>query len=364
MDECAAHRNHIAELERRLVARDKTVAALMRRLADHTASNGSAFAVLEQNIALEKVVARKTREVERERHELENALTELRTTQARLLQAQKLESMGQLAAGVAHEINTPTQYVSDNVTFLKRCFESLLTVLESALVVVSAAREKGVAAELVASADAAVRKARLDYLREHVPAALEQSQEGLNRVATIVSALKEFSHPSVGEKEPVDLAEMIRTTVTVARNEWKYVSELETHFDPRMPAVDCLRNELSQVILNLVVNAAHAISDRVKHDARARGRIRISTHLDGECAEIRVEDSGMGIPENIRSRVFDPFFTTKAVGQGTGQGLAIAYATVVDKHDGQIHFETEAGRGTTFIVRLPLAAETETVVEP
>ena len=166
--------------------------------------------------------------------------------------------------------------------------------------------------------------------------------------------MKDFSHPSAGEKAPVDLNESIGSTVIVATNEWKYVAKVETEFDPDLPLVKCLRDEVSQVVLNLIVNAAHAIDAVVKGGTLGKGTIRIQTIHDDGWAEIRVSDTGCGIPESAQGRVFDPFFTTKPVGKGTGQGLAIAYAVVIEKHGGEITFETEAGKGTTFVVRLPV----------
>ncbi len=347
----------IADLRRSLDARDRTIDALIGRLSSLTStrSDGGEVAA-ELDRSLEDLVARRNREVEAERQQLAALLDWSRRTQTRMLQMQKMESIGQLAAGVAHEINTPTQYISDNVTFLKRAFELLMSGLDAAIAVVAAARDSTLTPEQVADADEAIRRLRLDFLRRNVPDAFAQSIEGLNRVATIVSAMKQFSHPSLGEKEPVDLAEVIRTTVTVARNEWKYVAELETCFDPDMPAVPCLRDEIGQVVLNLIVNAAHAIAEKASGDHDLNGRIMISTRHDDEWAEIRIEDTGAGIPEKVRERVFDPFFTTKPVGQGTGQGLAMAYATIVEKHAGQIYFDSELGRGTTFHIRLPLKA--------
>ena len=348
----------VVQLERKLVARDKTISALMRRAEEHAATNTSGFAVLQQNIALEDVVTRKTRELENERLELQKTLSKLGSTQARLLQAQKLESIGQLAAGIAHEINTPTQYVSDNHTFLKRAIDSLLEVLDASLEVVAAAQSAGVAMDGVDAVAAAASRTRLDWLRRQIPAAFEQSQEGLNRITTIVGAMKTFSHPSFGEKEAVELDDLIRTTITVSRNEWKYVADLETDFDESLPPVPCLRNEISQVVLNLIVNAAHAITARIA-DSTDRGHIRVVTRRTADSAEIRVEDDGTGIPDSIRERVFDPFFTTKPVGKGTGQGLAIVYSAVVERHGGQVTLETEVGKGTTFIVRLPLRPDPE-----
>lgn len=299
-------------------------------------------------------------ELEDQRRRLERALTELQSRQARLLHAHKLEAIGQLAAGIAHEINTPTQYVTDNVAFLSRSFDRLCEVVVAAReAVASSRRPDGEVPSELARLDAVLASSRLDYVLAEAPKALEQSTEGLRRVASIVAAMKDFSHPSEGEKIPCDLAEAIASTITVATNEWKYVAEIETIFDPEVPLVRCLRDEINQVILNLIVNAAHAIDDAVVGGSAGKGTIRIETTSVDGWAEIRVSDTGSGIPEGARGRVFDPFFTTKPVGKGTGQGLAIAYAVIVEKHGGEIAFETELGRGTTFIIRLPVNVHEE-----
>jgi signal transduction histidine kinase len=194
-------------------------------------------------------------------------------------------------------------------------------------------------------------------LTAEIPKAIEQSLEGLNHVATIVRAMKEFSHPGANEKTPTDLNHCIESTIVVARNEWKYVADLRFLPDPDLPLVPCYPNDFNQVILNLVVNAAHAIADAPRPGPDGKGSIVVSTHLAGEWVEVRVADTGTGIPEAVRSRIFDPFFTTKEVGRGTGQGLAITHAVIVEKHGGTIRFDTEIGRGTTFIIRLPMAVE-------
>lgn len=355
----AADAASAAEYERKLRARDKTIEVLKKRIqqqADGSAT--SSFALLERNLSLGKVIALKTEELERERQELQKALTDLRQAQSQLLQAQKMESIGQLAAGIAHEINTPTQYVADNIGFIDLATASLMTLLEKTLKVVDAARAGQPADGLVAEVDAAVKKAKLDYLRRQIPEALAQSKEGLEHVARIVSAMKEFSHPSNGGKELLDIRDVINTTITVARSEWKYVAELETRYADDLPEVSCMRDMIGQVILNLVVNAAHAIADTLQSGVRDKGKIRIMVKRAGEQhIAISVADDGGGIPEAIRGRIFDPFFTTKPVGKGTGQGLAIAYSTVVDKHGGEIRCDSEVGRGTCFTIRLPLSAD-------
>jgi len=169
-----------------------------------------------------------------------------------------------------------------------------------------------------------VEQADVDYLAEDVPKAIEQSLEGVSRVATIVRSMKEFSHPGGAEKQAVDLNRALENTLTVSRNEWKYVADAVTEFDPALPLVNCLPGESNQVFLNLIINAAHAIAEKPPDDSAEKGTITVTTRQDGDWVEIRVQDTGTGIPENVRSRVFDPFFTTKEVGRGTGQGLAIA----------------------------------------
>lgn len=286
-------------------------------------------------------------------------ITERKLLERQLAQAQKLRSIGQLASGIAHEINTPTQYVGDNVRFLQEAFDRFLELIDS---------QNAVIAELGAdSGPAAFRRlaescarADLDYLREEVPAAVRQTLEGVERIARIVRAMKDFAHPGRREKAPADLNRIIDTTITVARNEWKYVADVETVLDPALPPVVCDAAEIGQVVLNLLINAAHAIEDRLRRDpAAAKGRIRIETRSAGDRAVIRVEDSGCGIPAEVRSRVYDPFFTTKEVGRGTGQGLALCHAAVVERHGGKIDFHSEVGRGTAFTIELPFGRPEE-----
>jgi len=280
-------------------------------------------------------------------------ITERKLLRDHLLQAQKLESVGQLAAGIAHEINTPTQYIGDNVRFLETAFQDLKKLMAEYERLMAAAQGNTLSRETVAEVAAAVEQADAAYLLEEIPKAIEQTLEGVTRVATLVSAMKEFSHPGTKEKTPVDLNRAISSTLTVARNEWKYVADVITEFDPSLPLISCLPGEFNQVILNLIVNAAHAIADVVGKGGSTKGQIRIQTRNCQDWAEIRIQDTGAGIPEKVRARIFDPFFTTKEIGKGTGQGLAIARSVVVDKHDGSIEFETEEGKGTTFIIRLP-----------
>ncbi len=281
-------------------------------------------------------------------------ITEHKLLESQLSQAQKLEAIGQLAAGIAHEINTPTQYVSDNTRFLQNAFGDIQTLLEQYSAVCQTARQGTPLDTCVGEAEAMADDIDLTYLCEEIPVAIEQSLEGLARVGSIVLAMKEFSHPGGEEKVTVDLNKAIESTITVARNEWKYVADMVTDFDPTLPLVSCLPGDINQVILNIVVNASHAIADMVNEGSSSKGTITVQTRYEGGWASIRIQDTGPGIPKAIRAKVFEPFFTTKEVGKGTGQGLAIAYAVVVEKHGGTIRFDTVAGQGTTFIIRLPL----------
>ncbi|HKI36308.1 MAG TPA: ATP-binding protein [Gemmataceae bacterium] len=281
--------------------------------------------------------------------------TEQRLLEAQLAQAHKLESIGQLAAGIAHEINTPIQYVGDNTVFLRDSFAEYRRSLDALRGLFARANGGPLGAPEVAEAEAVLAGAELDYLSDEVPKALEQTLDGIRRVARIVRSMKEFSHPGGEEKTAADLNRLVENTITVARHEWKYVAEVVTDFDPSLSPVPCLIGEFNQVVLNLLVNAAHAVGDRVNDGPAVRkGTITVSTRRQGDWAEVRIRDTGTGIPEEIRSRVFDPFFTTKPVGKGTGQGLAIAHAVIVKKHGGELTFETELGEGTTFLIRLPL----------
>ena len=276
----------------------------------------------------------------------------LRQSESQLRMAQKLESIGQLAAGIAHEINTPIQFIGDNAKFLDEAFRDLVGFVEPHMELASALRNPD-HANFATALEQAGQNVDVDYLRNEIPKAIEQLLEGVAHVAKIVRAMKDFSHPGPVEKVPVNINLAIESTILVSKHEWKYIAELTTDLDPDLPPVPCVASEFNQVILNLIVNAAHAISDVVR-DSNQKGCIRISTHRDGGWVEVRVSDTGAGIPENIRAKIFTPFFTTKEVGKGTGQGLAISHSVIVKKHQGTISFESEVGAGATFVVRLPL----------
>jgi NO-binding membrane sensor protein with MHYT domain/signal transduction histidine kinase len=278
-------------------------------------------------------------------------VSELRRLGRELQAAQKLESIGRLAAGVAHEINTPVQFVSDNVQFLRTSLPDVAAVIHAYRNLAQAVQSRGDVAGAASLAAEAETAADLDYVMQNAPLAIESSIEGLGRIATIVRSMKEFAHPDQAKKTDADLNQAIRSTLVVAHNEYKYIAEIETHFGD-LPPVSCYLGEINQVILNLLVNASHAISDVVKDTGRL-GKLTVSTRLDGNEVEIAIGDTGTGIPISARDKIFDPFFTTKEVGKGTGQGLAIARSVIVNKHGGTLRFETECGKGTTFLIRLP-----------
>ena len=273
-------------------------------------------------------------------------ITNRRVMEGQLAHAQKLESIGQLAAGIAHEINTPIQYVGDNTRFLQQSLAELAPMLE-------ACRRPEINPEEIAQA---AQDADLDYLMTEIPQALSQSLEGIERVAHIVRAMKDFSHPGTANKVMADLNRALDSTITVARNEWKYVAEVIQDFDPQMPLVPCLPADLNQVFLNMIVNAAHAIADVVGDGSQGKGIITVSTRREDDFwIQVRFSDTGTGMTPEVKARIFDPFFTTKEVGRGTGQGLSISHTVIVEKHGGTITVETAPGLGTTFTLRLPLA---------
>jgi len=279
-------------------------------------------------------------------------VTERKRLEAELHQAQRLESVGQLAAGIAHELNTPIQYVGDNLRFLQEAFQSRSAVFARYEEVRQAAEQGEVSAEMLAVLAGAIQEADFDYLGEEIPKALAQSLDGTERVATIVRAMKEFAHPGRKEKAAADLNKALTNTLTVARNELKYVADVETDFG-ELPAVVCDVAGMNQVFLNILINAAHAIGPVMKSTGK-KGKITVRTRVEDGQAVITISDTGCGIPEQIRSKVFDPFFTTKPVGQGTGQGLSIARSIVVEKHGGALVFEPNGGQGTKFRISLPL----------
>ena len=278
-------------------------------------------------------------------------ITEKQIMEARLAQTQKLESIGQLAAGIAHEINTPIQYIGDNTYFLQQSFTTMFSALSQ--LGDSLQDADSITPELLTQIQESFQLNDLEYLLEEVPVAIEQTLSGVQRVTEIVNAMRGFSHPGVKTRTTLNINRALEDTITVARNEWKYVADLETDFAPDLPDVICQPGEINQVFLNIIVNAANAIEE-VWRKTECKGKIAIKTQYDADHVKILISDTGSGIPKEIQSRIFEPFFTTKDVGKGTGQGLAIAFDIIETKHGGTLSFDTQVGIGTTFTISLPI----------
>lgn len=282
--------------------------------------------------------------------------TKRKQLEAQLALAQKMESVGQLAAGIAHEINTPIQFVGDNVRFLSDAFtdiESLLDLYGQ----LSDSCQAASPGELVLEKIRQQRQhADLEFIREEIPQAIEQSRLGIDRVATIVKAMKEFSHPGITESTGVDVNQALESTITVSRNEWKYFAEVETQLEDGLPSILGYPGDLNQAFLNIIVNAAHAIEKR-GNLKQALGTITVATTRVDDHVVVRISDTGCGIPDDQLSKIFDPFFTTKQVGKGTGQGLAVVHQVVVEKHLGRVEVESQVDVGTTFVISLPIDPE-------
>lgn len=279
-------------------------------------------------------------------------ITERRLLEDQVGRSNKLEAIGQLAAGVAHEINTPTQLVGSNLRFLGQQLDTILGWLDKLHQQKDAAKTESKIPSLIMGSEKDVTLAQLEYFKQEAPKAIEQSLEGIDRISHIVTAMRFFTHPGSENKEIADLNQIIQNAISLSRNEWKIIAEIKTDLDPNLPGVECLPIELSQVVLNIIINAIHAIQD----SGEEKGQIVIVSRQAGELIEVSITDNGTGIPKEIQSKIFDPFFTTKDIGRGTGQGLAIAYTVIVKKHGGTLEFESETGKGTTFIISLPTRA--------
>lgn len=310
-------------------------------------------AVRALNTSLEQRVEARTRELQAE-------ITERKLLENQLVQAQKLESIGQLAAGIAHEINTPIQYIGDSVEFLRSAVTSIDEVLVQYRQMLHALSETDATGTMLAGAKAAEEAADLDFLHVEIPLAFERALDGVTRVAKIVRAMKEFAFPNAEVHSYANINHALETTLLIAHNEYKQMASVAMHFGD-LPEVKCNVSELNQVFLNLIINAAHAIQESGK-DATT-GVIAIRTSAAGGLVEIAISDNGCGIAPENANKVFDPFFTTKPVGRGTGQGLSIARAAVVTRHGGTLTFESEVGRGSTFFARVPIDGISELVVE-
>jgi signal transduction histidine kinase len=284
---------------------------------------------------------------------LKRETAENRTLELQLHQAQKLEAVGQLAAGLAHEINTPAQFVGDSLGFVKEALQAQAAVLDRS----RRALEEAGRTDLVEAVRAVEEEVDLEYVQKNYPEALETATGGLRQIASIVRAMNDFARPGGSVREQADLNRALESTLTIAGSELRGVADVECQLGP-LPLVSCVLSELNQVFLALIVNAARAIADVVR-GTEARGRIVVRTRAENGGVQIDIQDTGCGIPEAIRGRIFDPFFTTREVGQGGGQGLALAWRVVVGHHGGTLSFESQVGQGTTFTIKLPLGPPAE-----
>lgn len=283
----------------------------------------------------------------------QNTKEELDRIRKEFALSQKLEAVGQLSAGIAHEINTPVQYIGDNAAFIRDGYQDLDRLVTQLLEFFEAAKAGTAGPGLVARTEAAIEAADVEFLREEFPGAVEQTLEGVKRISDIVRAIKVFSHPGEQTHTPVNLNRNIETVVLISRNEWKYTADLDLDLDPDLPEVTCDAGQINQVLLNLIINASHAVSDRFPAAGGKKGRIGVGSQGLENRIRIWVRDNGHGIPEAVREKIFDPFFTTKPAGRGTGQGLSIARNIVENRHGGKLQYSTGNGDGTRFTLELP-----------
>ncbi len=286
-------------------------------------------------LGLESTVKKRTASLQAKTVQLQEEMNQRKELETQLVHAQKMEAVGQLASGIAHEINSPSQFANDNILFLKDAVEGFIAKL----------RGEPTAPDLK----------ELQFLAENAPEAVEQAKEGISRITTIVKSMKNFAYKDAeSEKKPSDLNQAIRSTIVVATNEWKYHAELQLELEENLPFVPCNIGEINQVVLNLVVNGAHAIRDRFGDGQKGNLKVSSKLYANAGCVVISINDNGGGIPLKVQARIFEPFFTTKEVGVGTGQGLAIAHNVIVKSHAGQIWFDSVEGQGTTFFIKLPM----------
>jgi signal transduction histidine kinase len=313
-------------------------ANLLKEEAEKRQEAQEELEVLNEN--LEQRVQERTTELSEKNAEVQQAYEDLKKVQGQLLQQDKMASVGQLAAGVAHEINNPMGFIISNLGSLGKYVEKLTAYLE--------ADEK-----VLTGCDPAIRemaaqerqKYKIDHICRDMPELISESSDGAQRVRQIVQDLKSFSRVDGTQFATADINEGLDSTLSIAWNELKYKATVSKEYG-QLPYVWCNMGQLNQVFLNILVNAAHAIEDQ--------GQIRIRTWSEGETVRIAISDTGGGIqPENLK-RIFDPFFTTKEVGKGTGLGLAIAYDIITNKHNGTIEVQSEVGTGTTFTITLPV----------
>ena len=280
-------------------------------------------------------------------------VTEARRLEVELRQSQKLEAVGRLASGLAHEINTPCQFIGSQVQFLTEGFAAVDELLATYAELRLRAASDATMVDLVATVDAAEAAADLPYVREQAPLALASIGDGVRRISRIIAAMKDFARPDEHTWRPLDLNQSLMNTLLVLENETSAVADVLTEYGP-VPPVCGYADDLNQAFFQILLNAVHAVADR-QGDGRERGQITVRTRAEADDVVVDISDTGVGIPEAIEGKIFDPFFTTKEVGRGSGQGLPVARSIVVDRHGGAVTFESKVGAGTTFHVRLPIA---------
>ena len=281
-------------------------------------------------------------------------ITEKKILENQLLHSRKFVDIGKLAAGIIHEINTPVQFISHNINFFRESFKDINEIFQKYEILKTNAGLFRELSPINSEIELLLKKHDLPYLKKEIPATIEECLEGIETISTIVKSLKEFSHPGSKEKENININKVIKNTITISKNEWKYTADLETDLMPDIPFIYAFPVALSQVILNIIINAVHAIKEKIKTEKISKGLIIIKTKKIENNIQICIKDSGQGIPKDVRSKIFTPFFTTKEIGHGTGQGLSVAYSVIVKQHKGTIFFETEEGLGTTFTINLPM----------
>ncbi len=276
----------------------------------------------------------------------------------KLERTQMLQNLGKLTAGIAHEINTPIQFIGDNLQFISDSFTDILFLLSDYEELINDVAKTANLENHDKHIISAKEKVDIDFIAKEIPQAINQSIDGIKRVSTMISAMRDFSHIDERRFALADLNKTIKSTVVILRNEIKYVADVETELDENLPAIMCCIDEIQQVFLNLIINAAHSIKDVLQDDG-GRGLIKVSSKIQDQYAVFTITDTGKGISQELREKIFEPFFTTKGPGEGTGQGLSIVQAAIVEKHKGKLELESTVGVGTTFTIYIPIEGDSE-----
>lgn len=288
--------------------------------------------------------------------EIDLSIEARRQARHELERTQMLQNLGKLTAGIAHEINTPIQFIGDNLQFLSDGFKDLLSLLGEYEKLRDDAVENSISHIQHEQIVSAKKETDIEFISKEIPKAIEQSIDGIKRVSAMISAMRDFSHIDERRFAPANLNKAVRTTIVILRNEIKYVADVEIELDENLPSIMCCIDDMQQVFLNLVINAAHSIEEKLEEDGQ-RGLIKISSKQEDQYAVFTINDTGKGISPEIREKIFEPFFTTKARGKGTGQGLSIVHSALIEKHKGKLELESTEGVGTTFTIYIPIEGD-------